>query len=140
MGIRMSIPLSGVPHNDTSHVGTALIRVNFADAQVHDTGAPVVYTDLDLSGVVGSRAAMVQLRVWNKHGSLTKEYTFRSNGDAKVYTTLAATAAGATGNASISTDAIAYIWIKTDAVGIIEWLCSTAQDTEVRVVAYIVNG
>ena len=100
----------------------------FVDTQVFSGTSPSAFTDLDLSGVVGSNVALVMLRV--NTGSVNERAQFRTNGDTSDF------AGYATGNSA--NQRYGYIWVKTDSAGIVEWHTSGDQaGAVIDVVAYI---
>jgi len=60
-------------------------RFSYSGAQVFSGNCPSSWTDLDLSSYVGSRRALVFLKVKANAGTTSKKYKFRPNGDTDEY-------------------------------------------------------
>ena len=94
---------------------------------VNGVAAPLVYTDLDLSAVVGARRVLVFLKV-RDDAAVNSAYTFRPNGDGDNYESKTM------GAASLAMNFL----VCTDAAGIIEWYRGNAALTSIWVVGYMV--
>jgi len=98
-------------------------------------GVPA-YTALDLSGVVGARAALVILRVYNASGGAAN-FATRPNGETEVISfgdalkCFSCSIAGGTD--------WGFVMGLTDAAGILEWYCSLAGQagTTIDLIGYI---
>ena len=108
---------------------------SYSGTRVFSGTAPTSWTDRDLSSVVGSRRALVLLRVHNG-GSSATNYRFRPNGagwlpgyDADASPTIFSTRVLGGGDG--------FVWVMTDASGIIEWDADQASSTTLYVEAYI---
>lgn len=102
----------------------------FCDTEVYNANAPAAWTDLDLSGVVGSNNALVMLRVRNNQVLMGHNISFREDDTVDVS---GARITMATADAWIGT-----VWLKTDASGVIEWKSSAAgRATIVNLIAYM---
>ena len=111
-----------------SHAGGAGASLTVAETEVFNATAPVSWTDLDLSGVIGANSAMVLLKVKQSGRS-----HLRRNGDANdPWSTndLPQGTAGVQGN-------FLRVLVETDASGIVEWRAENAMTSTVDVVAYI---
>lgn len=98
--------------------------------------SPTTWTDLDLSGVVGSNEAFVVLRI--KSASDMNETSVRRDGDTNEYYSEAAdpNAYGcALGHHSSVADLV--LMCMTDADGEIEWITQTSENANVYVQLYI---
>ena len=95
--------------------------------------APTSWTDLDLSSVVGSNRAFAVLKVTNDD-TIDPTYSFRPNGDATDYSYSAADATPS--SFVLYRSRAALISVITDASGIIEWECTSANDTIINVLSY----
>lgn len=115
-GARLFVNPSTVPHT------------RFATTSVFSGSAPTSYTDLDLSSVVGVAQKMVYLKIVNSGGSTS--YRFRMNGD----TSTGGSQGDATNADTVS--ATAYVVVKTDTSGVIEWIAGGANTTAITVEAY----
>jgi len=91
------------------------VTLKFPGTLVHSGVGPGTHTDLDLSSVVGSRKALVILRITKDATAGNDNYNFRTNGQ--------------TGNApangigwiTLGASAMGYVEVITDSSGIIEW-------------------
>lgn len=102
----------------------------YSGTQVYSGAMPTSYTDLDLSGTIGTNRALVTLSV---EPDVNTEVAFRINGETK---TVAGTTAGGGTNfgagfsaAAVNNGAIVYLQILTDANGIVEWISDFAGTT-----------
>jgi len=104
-----------------------------AETEVYNAAAPTAYTDLDLSAVVGSNAALVLLKF--KGDDTDISFAIRKNGDTDdfepVSTSLAGVAAGRPRAFFVA------LWVPTDSSGVIEWIADVADTATVDVMAYI---
>lgn len=98
----------------------------YSGAEVFNGSMPTSYTDLDLSGTVGSNRALVFLKVTPDDNSV--EGAFRVNGETADYgqssgvpvtTSAFATPTGGAGD-------ISYVTILTDSSGVVEWISNKA--------------
>jgi len=98
---------------------------------VFDGAPPSVWTDFDLSSVVGKRHALVMLKIDNI-SSGTDNYYLRTNGETQH---VAKTINEAGGNNIVSNTAgnIANMVVETDANGIIEWYADSMPGEEAKV-------
>lgn len=114
-------------------VGTKLYNpamlVQFDTTVLYNAAAPVAWQDLDLSGVVGVRSAVVVLRV-NETGGVASSYRFRRNGE-----TVAIGGAGTSFLSNLNNN-IGYAVLRTDALGIIEWYSTAASACTVSMEAF----
>lgn len=107
---------------------------NFADTSVFSGSAPSTYTDLDLSAVTGATQRMAYLRV--DGGAAGGHFVFRENGT----TTDQDDGSGAmisisrTGN--VASGESAFVLVKTDSAGVIEWFNASTPTCTVSVEAY----
>lgn len=101
--------------------------MEFPGATVYDAVCPVVYTDLNLSAVVGSRKALVLLEVYN-NSLVNLDYQFRVNGIA--VSTGKGGSAGSAAN-EIAASEYGYYVIMTDAAGIVEWIANQAETSRI---------
>lgn len=97
---------------------------------VYSGAAPIAYTDLDLSAIVGSTSAIVLLKIKNTDAGGAMTATVRRNGE----TDLIGGYVSVTGvlNQNIG----ALVACVTDTAGIIEWDSDAARTCEVDVEAY----
>ena len=103
---------------------TGDVRVDMLSADNHDHvafagAAPTVWTDLDLSAIVGANHAIVALAITNT--ATTYTYAVRRNGDTDTYN-IGGTANDhcQSGFNTIAGEKIVLI-VETDNAGIIEW-------------------
>ena len=109
-------------------------QVSVAATSVYNAAAPVAFTDLDLSAQIGAVTAVVMLRVENNAGAQDSQYQFRENGFAKAIG--GSSSAGGASMALIIHACAVYIIVKTDAAGVIEWIASDANSTQIYLIAY----
>jgi len=110
-------------------------RFTYSGATIFNSTSPTGWTDLNLSGYVGSRRALVLLRVHNSGLSIAN-YRFRQNG-----TSWAPGAAVDTAPTVFSTRVGSgkdgFVWCITDSSGRIEWDADVSVSTTVQLIAYI---
>ncbi len=109
-----------------------------AETEVFSGITPTTWTDLDLSGTVGSNVALVLLKIGG--GSFSGVgVAFRKNGDTDEF--FAATSVTGVGAALIEglTNVISYVFVvAADATGKVEWKTGAALDSRtVDIIAYI---
>lgn len=103
-----------------------------SETQVFSGTSPATYTDLDLSSVVGARAALVLLKITNGHGSNDYGFSVRRNGDTDDVAPVTPF------QQVVGQGDAAYLICPTDTSGVIEWICEAAvASCTVDVVAYI---
>jgi hypothetical protein len=90
-----------------------------------------VWTDLDLSGVVGANVATVHLRFLGTDAGGSCTVRTRTNGDTASRGTGVSVSSAPVGN----TEAAVLI-VVTDAAGVIEWYTSVARTMDVSVSEY----
>jgi len=105
----------------------------FDTTEVFNGTAPTSYTDLDLSGTVGSNQAVCLLKVHNNSGDATAMYfSFRKNGDTDIFDR------GVSGMLdTISDGRSTYLLIVTDSSGVVEWLANQAKTVVITMEAYL---
>lgn len=116
---------------------TTFATFNYSGAKVFDNNAPAAWTDLDLSGTVGTARVLVLLKVKGDDVGGNDTYRFREDDEAG---DVPAAALGVSVIALLAQNEVAYIWIMTDATGIIEWISSNQRNTEIYVLAYMKGG
>lgn len=111
--------------------GAALV---ITEIEVFNGASPTVWTDLDLSAVVGANPALVVLKVYT--GGASRDIAFRKNGDTdQFYDTDTTSARGA---ALVFTKPFCVVIVATDADGIVEWITDVSYaTTTIDVIAYI---
>jgi len=110
-------------------------RFSYSGSQVFYGDCPSSWTDLDLSYYVGSRRALVFLKVKAHGGTTAKKYKFRMNGDTDEYSygydwphcSACTVAIGECGT----------VWVMTDNYGKIEWMSGSSDATTLWLLAYI---
>jgi len=104
--------------------------------QAYSGGTSNSFSDLDLSSIVGSKYALVFLKVANNHTD-PQTYAFRPNGSGA----LSSQTYWGTTTLRVNNGETGYICIETDAAGIIEWLSrenwSAGSTTAITVLGYI---
>ncbi len=110
---------------------TSVITV--ATTEVFDGDAPAAFTDLDLSAVVGTNAALVYLKIYNPEAGPVV-FTFRANGEVEYVT---GTEDGSPSCSNIQATDFGMVIVHTDDAGKVEWKSAAGVGTTVDVVAYI---
>jgi len=108
--------------------------LHYSGSQVFSGNAPTSWTDRDLSSYVGSRRALVFLKVKNR-GGFAQRYKFRENGDTDDYS-LADTRWHCSG-CVLDSGYCGTVLVMTDANGVIEWWSNNGYPTDVWLLAYI---
>jgi len=111
-------------------------RFSYSGSTVYNSTAPTSWTDLNLSGYVGSRRALVLLQIENNGGSDTN-YRFRMNGSSSQQYPNANDVGGVFGCKCDTAQEHNYVWCITDTSGKIEWDADVASSTVVTLLAYI---
>ena len=126
-------------HDHDGSDSKSINLLNDVDTEVFNGTAPMgTMTDLDLSATVGANKALVVLAVFNNNNADTGlSYAFRTNGDTRDYNPYLA-AWHLTG-ICVYPKKWGTTIVKTDASGIIEWMCYNAAQagTLIRVLGYI---
>jgi len=119
-----------------SHAGGGGASFVVSGTQVFSGDSPSSWTDLDLSGVVGSNSALVMLRI--HAGSDMNAVCVRMNGDTVEYYSAVAdsSAQGVALAHHDSTNAI-VLMVVTDTSGVIEWRTEASQTATIDIIAYI---
>ncbi len=106
----------------------------FSTAGLFNGTSPTSYTDLDLSGTVGSNQAVCLIKVFNNSGDATTQtYRFRKDDDGDGFDSTG------TGGAGILNDQeAAYLLIITDTTGVVEWESNAAKTTVITMEAYLI--
>lgn len=104
--------------------------VTISEAQVFNGSAPTSYTDLDLSGTVGSNLAIVLLKIKNTDNA--DHYTFRQNGDSDTYQV----GDSGTHDINMGSGNSGLLLVYTDASGILEWTTTDGDDVTIYIEAY----
>jgi len=115
-------------------VGGATLTV--AETEVFNDTSPTAWTDLDLSGTIGSQATLVLLKIQADVDIRT--IAVRKNGDTDEFynTTLAAKTMGCAIGVG-GTNAQIVLLVATDGGGIIEWKVSGEGTITIDIIAYI---
>jgi len=125
---------TGHDHDGSDSKSIALF--NDVDTEVFNDTAPTLYTDLDLSSVVGANKALVLIAIYNANADGGRSFGFRQNGDTRDYH--GGLAAYHASKAWIYPQFWGTVITKTDTSGLVEWKCDGAQaGTLVRVLGYI---
>ena len=120
---------------DNAHLQTVTGRFSYSGAQVFSGNCPSSWTDLDLSSYVGSRRALVFLKVKANAGITSKKYKFRTNGDTDEYSY--ALDRSHCSACVVSIGQCGTVWVMTDANGVIEWMSGSSESTTLWLLAYI---
>jgi len=127
--------VGGVPAEvDWPAAGGATLTV--AETEVFNGTSPTSWTDLDLSGTIGSNAALVLLKF---AGGIDDEgFAVRKNGDTDEFYIAAALEAHGVALAQFGNVACHIVLLAaTDTVGKIEWITEAAKTYTVDIIAYI---
>lgn len=119
---------------DGNHA-SAFSILTYDGGQEFTGNAPVAYTDLDLSGTIGSNRAMVYLKIKSTDVA-GNSYEFRTDDDADV----TALIGGCCACSGLTQNEAGYVWVMTDATGVIEWkgLANTATNIDLLVYLKVV--
>lgn len=98
---------------------------------VHNAAAPLTYTDLDLSTVVGANKATVMLRLKNTSGG-SVTLNVREDGDTDEGGYGGTAAIGSSSQKLSNTYTVRYA-VTTSPAGIIEWKSDTTGVIEIRI-------
>ena len=108
--------------------------LTLSGAEVFNSISPTSWTDLDLSGTIGTNVALVILKLITTSGA--KVVAFRTNGDTDEFYAANIIHGVALVDTISSTHAV--VIVVSDASGIIEWKSETGDTTKVvDVIAYI---
>lgn len=107
-----------------------------AETEVFSGTAPGSWTDLDLSGTIGSNPALVLLKI-DSGASADTNVAFRKDGDTDEFYTAAALESSGCALIAVNAPHMSIL-VATSASGVIEWKSeSTAGTTTVDIIAYI---
>lgn len=101
-----------------------------AESEVYNGAAPTSWTDLNLSGTVGSQATLVLLKLIGYNLKAV-----RKNGDTDEFYNVTSTIGGCALSDLSSTHIV--LLVATDNSGIIEWRSEDTQNTIIDIIAYI---
>ncbi len=119
--------------NDPAWSGQNVIV--FSTAGLFDGTSPTSFTDLDISGTVGSNQAVCLIKVFNNSGDATNQlYKFRKDDDAADFDNLVGVSNGAS---TLADQEACYFIIITDATGVVEWKSNVAKTTVITMEAYL---
>ena len=106
----------------------------FNTAGLFNATSPTTFTDLNLSGTVGSNQAVCLIKVNNNSGDATTQtYSFRKDDDTDNFFR------GVGASISPVTDGdSAYLLIITDGTGVVEWQSNVAKTTVITMEAYLI--
>jgi hypothetical protein len=111
----------------------AILKV--AETQVYNAAAPIIWTDLDLSSVVGAQVALVIIKVINITTNL-RTLAVRKNGDTDDFYEGSASYGCAESDIKTSTHVVFLVF--TDSTGKIEWKTEEAQTVVIDIMGYMV--
>jgi len=125
--------LGGFSSSDPARLLHTTGRFTYSGQQVFSGTCPVSWDDLNLSSYIGSRRALVFLKV--KAETQNGYFKFRPNGDTDEYSY------GADwpqcSQCTIAGGECGTVWVMTDANGVIEWQANWQQSTSIWLLAYI---
>lgn len=99
--------------------------------------APVAWTALDLSAIIGAKASFVVLKVAETGNVGTCQVAFRRNGDTDEFFGGPRTSGYEMGDAIQNSAQLAVCGVMTDGAGIVEWIAQAAHTVTVDVIGYI---
>lgn len=105
----------------------------YSGGTVFNSTAPTSYTDLDLSGTVGSRRVLTYLKVSNASGA--ENFFFKDKDDSEDVTSPGA-GAGASA-ARIESSTIAYVSVETNGSGVLQWKAGSGVTSVIKLKSYI---
>jgi hypothetical protein len=108
-------------------------RLVISETQVYNAAAPVAWTDLDLSGTIGSYATMVLLKV--KGDGSEQTVAFRKNGDTDEFYDATPLMAMGVAIAQLVGEHTVHL-VATDASGVIEWIAANTDTTTIDIIGY----
>ncbi len=119
--------------------GTAGATLTVSETEVFNGNSPgaSAWTDLDLSGTVGSQVTLVLLKITGDAGGA---FAVRKNGDTDEFFsgTMDVNAAGVALIRPFGTTVHEAVWVATDSAGKIEWKYEIATDpVTIDIIAYI---
>ncbi len=118
--------------NDPTWTGQNTIV--FSTAGLFNGTSPTSYTNLDLSGTVGSNQAVCLIKVFNNSGDATSQtYKFRKDDDADGFN-----ASGTGGSGILNDQEAVYLLVVTDGTGVVEWFSNAAKTTVITMEAYLI--
>ena len=106
-----------------------------AETEVFSGNSPNTWTDLDLSGVVGSNATLVLLKVYG--ATVNDYYAFRKKGDTDEFWASVISGPGCALIKNASNSIHYVILVATDNSGVIQWRSQAAHVTTIDVIGYI---
>lgn len=104
-----------------------------AETQVFSGTIPSSWTDLNLSGIIGSQESIVLLKI---KVSSARFVAFRKNGDTDEFYCASDNPGGCAFFRSYSSEHKVVV-VATDAAGIVEWKSTGATTATVDIIAYI---
>jgi len=127
--------LGGYSSDDPARLLHTTGRFTYDGRLIFSDNCPSSWTDLDLSSYVGSRRALVFLKVKANAGTTSKKYRFRTNGDTDEYSY--ALDRSHCSACVISIGECGTVWVMTDENGVIEWMSGVSESTDLWLLAYI---
>lgn len=114
------------------------LSLTVAETEVFNGTSPISWTDLNLSGVVGARHAIVLLKIFSPWAGGGLQASFRAKGETEYVSTAGNTSYSA---ALTGQSVYAMVFVHTDADGIVEWNCDRAEPNfTIDVVAFLSQG
>jgi len=120
--------------NDPGWVALAAALI-VAEAQVFSGSAPTSWTDLDLSGTIGSQASLVLLKCTGA-GVSDHTFAFRKDGDTDEFY-FAADQAGGVATFYGLNNVQRAVLVATSPTGVIEWIAEAADTVTIDVIAVV---
>ena len=119
-----------------SHAAAGGATLTVSETEVFSGTIPTAWTDLDLSGTVGSQATLVMLKVYQPIGIVA--LAVRKNGDTDEFYTSNTGDARGVALTKVYSLVHAVLIVSTDNAGKIEWRgSSTTTNTTIDIIAYI---
>ncbi len=114
-------------------VSASLASLTYSNAEVFNGTSPTAWTDLDLSGTVGAKTALVLLKCGDANDRMI---AVRTNGDTDEFYADVVTPSGVALADGKNTHK-AVLLVCTDSSGVIEWKTEVANTWVLDVIAYI---
>lgn len=110
------------------------IKVDVSETEVYNANAPTAWTDLDLSGTIGSRASLVLIKIYFDDAGVLASMAFRKNGDTDEIANGNGVGVSGIGD---NRQKFCVIAVPTDSSGIVEWKAANARTTILDVINFI---
>ena len=110
--------------------------INFPYALVYSANAPTVWTDLDLSAIVGTNSALVFLKLYNPHLTQLHNFEVRRKGETFQHFEFTTSAMGCS-KAMVRESTLVYLLTTTNNLGVIQIKSSNATPIDIYVECFV---